>query len=166
MNSALLIKQIDRFRGRELLVDTNLLLLYFIGARRPDLIQSSRLTSDYSKDDFSLLETFVGCFKHWTTTPHILTEVSNLMGHCKEPLRSDLRLWLAAAISNWTEVTTPSRALVKAADFRRFGLTDTAIANLPRNSCLILTDDHPLAGHLKKRRLDVVRFSDLQEVCL
>jgi len=166
MNLELLVQRIQRYRRRELLIDANLLLLYFIGARRADLIPSFDRTSQYTLDDFALLETFMSQFRRMTTTPHILTEVSNLMGHCQEPLRSELRRWLSQLIQTWSELAAPSKLLAKATHFPRFGLTDTAIADVPRRSCLILTNDHPLAGFLQKRGLDVVRFSDLQAACL
>jgi hypothetical protein len=165
MNLQLLVRQIQLYRRRELLIDTNLLLLYFVGASRPDRIRSFNRTSRYSVDDFALLEQVISQFKRMTTTPHVLTEVSNLMGQCEEPWRSDLRGWLSAAIAGWNETSTASRSLAKAGHFPRFGLTDTAIADLAPGSCLILTDDRPLAGLLEAKGLAVIRFSDLQSIC-
>ena len=166
MNLQLLDRQIQRYRRRELVLDTNLLLLYFVGAFRPDRIRSFNRTSRYSVDDFILLEKVISAFKRITTTPHILTEVSNLMGQCEEPLCSDLRGFLKTAIEGWNETNTASRTLAKAAHFLRFGLTDTAIADLTPGSCLVLTDDRPLAGLLEARKVAVIRFSDLQSTCL
>jgi hypothetical protein len=166
MNLQLLVRQIQRYRRRELLIDTNLLLLYFIGAFRPDRIGSFNRTSGYSVDDFALLEQVISGFKRMTTTPHILTEVSNLMGHCEEPLRSDLRACLSAAIAGWNEISIASRTLAKAPHFPRFGLTDTAIVDSAAASCLILTADRPLAGLLEAKGRAVLRFSDLQRICL
>ena len=166
MNLQLLDRQIQRYRRRELFLDTNLLLLYFVGAFRPDRIRSFKRTSRYSDDDFALLEKVISGFKRMMTTPHVLTEVSNLMGQCEEPLRSDLRGWLSTAIEGWNETSTASRTLAKAAHFLRLGLTDTAIADLTPGSCLILTDDRPLAGLLEAKGMAVIRFSDLQSICL
>ncbi|MGO8931026.1 MAG: hypothetical protein ACLQU3_29570 [Limisphaerales bacterium] len=166
MNLQSLVRQIERYRRRELLIDTNLLLLYFVGAFRPDRIRSFNRTSRYSVDDFALLEKVISSFKRIITTPHVLTEVSNLMGQCGEPLRSDLRGCLQAAIEGWNETSTPSRTLAKAAHFLRFGRTDTAIADLAPGSCLVLTDDRPLAGLLESRNVAVIRFPDLQSTCL
>jgi hypothetical protein len=166
MNLPLLVRLIERYRRRELLIDTNLLLLYFVGARRPDRIRSFNRTSSYSAEDFALLEKIIAEFKWMTTTPHILTEVSNLLGHFEEPLRSDLRGALSRAIQGWKEAAKPSKTLAKAPHFPRFGLTDTAIADLPRGSCLVLTDDRSLAGLLEAQGIAVIRFPDLQATCL
>jgi hypothetical protein len=166
MNLQLLARQIQRYRRRELLIDTNLLLLFFVGAFRPERIRSFNRISGYSVDDFVLLERVISQFRRITTTPHVLTEVSNFMGQCEEPLRSDLRGCLSAAIESWNESSAASKTLVKAAHFQRFGLTDTAIANLAPGSCLVLTDDRPLAGLLEARNVAVIRFSDLKRTCL
>jgi rRNA-processing protein FCF1 len=164
MNSRLLIRQIQRYRSRHVLIDTNLLLLFFIGSLRPDLISSFNRTSIYSPDDFDLLETIFRYFKKVATTPHILTEVSNLMGQCHEPLRSELRAFLAHAIQSWKETQSPSRTLTQAAYFIKFGLTDTAIADLPMSSYFVLTDDRSLAGFLESRKTGVLHFSDLRDL--
>ncbi len=87
MNLQLLVRQIQRYRRRALLLDTNLLLLYFVGAFRPDRIGTFDRTSKYSVDDFALLERLISQFKLMTTTPHVLTEVSNLMAQRHLPLR-------------------------------------------------------------------------------
>ena len=166
MNLQVLVRQIERYRRRDLLIDTNLLLLFFVGARRPDRIRSFNRTSRYSADDFALLERVISKFKRMATTPHILTEVSNLMGQFAEPLRSDLRGHLSAAMQAWNETSTASRSLAKALHFQRLGLTDTAIADLQPRSCLVLTDDRPLAGLLEARGLEAILFSDLQSMCL
>ena len=166
MNARLLIRQIQQYRSREVLVDANLLLLYFVGALRPDLISSFNRTSAYRTEDFALLETIFTYFKKFATTPHILTEVSNLMGQCQEPLRSELRGYLARAIQPWGEPLISSRKLTQAAHFIKFGLTDTAIAELAGRSHLVLTDDHSLAGFLESRRAGVLRFANLRALCL
>jgi hypothetical protein len=166
MNSKLLVRQIQHSRRRDLLIDTNLLLLYFVGSFRPDLIQSFSRTSKYTPDDFALVETLLSKFRRFSTTPHVLTEVSNLMGQCSEPLSSDLRHYLAKTVQAWKETSTPSRILALTSHFPRFGLTDTAIADFKAGMCLVLTDDNSLAGLLQKKGADVIRFSDLQRMCL
>jgi hypothetical protein len=166
MNLELLLQRIDRFRRRGILIDANLLLLYFVGARRPDLIRAFKRTAAYTADDFALLRALIARFRRITTTPHVLTEVSNLMGQCGEPMRSDLRHWLARAVQAWEEERAPSRTLAQTAGFPRFGLTDAAIAEVAARACLVLTDDHPLAGWLEARGAEVIRFSELQATCL
>lgn len=166
MNVARVARQVRQYRGRALLIDANLLILYFVGARRPDMVRSYKRTSRYTVQDFRVLESFISGFTRLTTTPHVLTEVSNLLGDTYEPLCSELRMWMADVISHWTETSTASRVLMQAGHFPRYGLTDTAIADLGRGSCLVLTDDFALAGLLKTKHIEVLRFGELRKICL
>ncbi len=165
MNAKLLVQQIQRYHNRTLLIDTNLLLLFFVGSFRPDLIKSFKRMSEYSLQDFEILEALLLKFKRFSTTPHILTEVSNFMGQRGEPERSEMRCYLAKSIQAWHETNASSKTLALTSCFPQFGLTDAAIADLVPGTCLVLTDDDPLAGLLKKRGSDVIRFSDLQKGC-
>src|SRR6516225_483512 len=126
MNPTLLANRLQRLRSSELLVDANLLVLFFVGARRPDLIPAFGRTRRYTRADFELLGEFLAQFKRMRTTPHVLTEVSNLIGQFSEPLRSEMRRWLSTVVANWTETLTASKTIVADPDFPRVGLTDAA----------------------------------------
>lgn len=64
--------------GKPVLVDANLLLLVMIGSFDRDLIASFKRTCAYSIRHYDLLVRLLGYFSTVVTTPHILTEVSNL----------------------------------------------------------------------------------------
>ena len=68
-------------KTRNLLLDTNLLLLYLIGCKDPKLLKSARRLNAYIEEDFYLLVEFieVNGFTQLVSTPHILTEASNLI---------------------------------------------------------------------------------------
>lgn len=68
-----------RHRTQGLLIDTNILLLFVVGSVNPDLIPKLSCTSNYSIQDFQIVETAIDFFETKVTTPHILTEVSNLV---------------------------------------------------------------------------------------
>ncbi|HUZ07842.1 MAG TPA: hypothetical protein VMV89_10200, partial [Candidatus Paceibacterota bacterium] len=58
MNAEALDRRLQGFRSKRLrlLVDTNLLLLYFVGGFRRELIRSFNRTSKFSEADFILLD--------------------------------------------------------------------------------------------------------------
>lgn len=68
------------YRTEGVVADTNLLLLYVVGAHDPERIGRFPRTDTYTEDDFDLLERLLGYFETAVTTPPILTEVSNLLG--------------------------------------------------------------------------------------
>jgi rRNA-processing protein FCF1 len=154
---------IRKHRGNGLLVDTNLLLLYLVGKTNPGRISNFKRTSRYTVEDFNLLGQIMAQFRTLITTPHVLTELSNL-GDLQGEERLGFRSWFVHTIEQATEYRDESRLVVKDPSFDRLGLTDAAISALSRHSYLFLTDDLDLYVTLLKRGVDVVNFSYLQHL--
>ncbi len=79
MNSHLL-ELIRKYKHKGLLIDTNSALLYLVGSFDPSLIRNHSRTSKYSEDDFDKVSKFIEFFVEMITTPHVLAEISNLLG--------------------------------------------------------------------------------------
>ena len=83
-------------RNNGVLVDANLLLLLAIGRFNKSLIPGFERTSNFLIDDYHLLESLVRQFSRIISTPHVLTEVSNLTTKLPEnvrfPFRQDFHL--------------------------------------------------------------------------
>ena len=82
-----LIDLIGLYKAKGLLIDTNLLLLYFIGTYDPDRIPRFKRTMSFTVDEFLLLDAIFTNFDKVITTPNILTEISNLSGQLPGDLR-------------------------------------------------------------------------------
>jgi hypothetical protein len=91
----------------QLLLDTNLLLLLFIGGKDISLIGKAKTLSAYTEEDDELLREFASLnrFTGLLTTPHIITEVSNLLGKERDDIRRVGRVrclsFLQVAVSVW-----------------------------------------------------------------
>jgi hypothetical protein len=72
---------IAKYRTRGVLIDTNLLILYFVGEFSPERISGMTRTKKFTIRDYLLLKTFLDRFAVKITTPNILTEISNLSGN-------------------------------------------------------------------------------------
>jgi len=147
---------------KSLLIDSNLLLLLFVGLCDRARIAKFKRTAQFTGEDFERLEDFVGQFKEIVTTPSILTEVSNLLGQLPDELRSSFHEQFALDLKELHEHYTPSRELGGEKSFARFGLTDTAILRVATSKCLVLTDDLRLAHYLRNLDVDVVNFNHLR----
>jgi hypothetical protein len=66
----------SRYRQKGVLVDTNILLLYFVGATNRERISRFNRTQNFIPEDYDLLLQVLGYFQTIATTPNILTEVS------------------------------------------------------------------------------------------
>ncbi|MCE9611034.1 MAG: hypothetical protein K8R23_12640 [Chthoniobacter sp.] len=154
---------IKKYRQKGILIDANLFLGFLIGSLHPRHLTDCRATTKYfGPTDFPLLERFLGQFKKIITTPHVLTEVSNLAGRLPTSLHAEFRLLFRAVIEQLSEQSTPSKTVSAHNDFLRFGLTDTAISLVAAGQYLVLTDDISLAGLLAKRKIDVVNFNHVR----
>ena len=153
---------VSRYRGKGLLIDTNLLLLYFVGMYDQDRITKFKRTRSFSTEDFQLLAGFIGNFKRLITTPNILTEVSNLSGQLSEVLRSGFYKDFATRIGSFDEDYLTSVGIASFAHFDKFGLTDSGIVELVKNKYLVLTDDLTLFAYLQNQPIDAINFNHIR----
>jgi rRNA-processing protein FCF1 len=150
------------FRRDGLLIDSNLLLLLFVGLYDRARIEKFKRTSQFTVEDFELLLAFIQRFKLLVTTPSILTEVSNLLGQLPGNLKVSFYEHFAEAIKVLYEHYTPSRELGNDKAFPTFGLTDTAILQAASEKYLVLTDDFRLSQYLEHKHVAVVNFNHLR----
>lgn len=78
--------------------------------------------------------------------------------------RQKLFALIALLVPEFEEESFPSRDLCARDDFQKFGLADAAIAAMPPGSCLVMTVDFPLAGHLQKQGRPVINFNHLRPI--
>jgi len=154
----------QKYRRKGILVDTNLLIGLLVGSLDPSYLRNRRATKAFTHDDFVLLHRFVGKFETLITTPHILTEVSNLAGRLPDNLATDFRTVFRLAVEKWFEKEVSSLKIVRDNGFLRLGLTDTAIAMTVPGSFLVLTDELQLYRVLCERRIDVINFNHIRSL--
>lgn len=155
---------LGRYRNAGVLVDTNLLLLYFVGFYDQRLIERWGRTADrFVAVDFDTLLVLLEGFERLVVTPHILTEVSNLLGYLRDPARTVCFGRFAEIIrSTMLEERTPGMDLSENPAFMLFGIADTSILDAAAGSYLVLTDDLSLAAYLQGQGVDVLNFNQVR----
>jgi hypothetical protein len=152
-----------RFRGRDVLLDANILLMDVIGTLDPARISTFKRTKMFTIDNYALL---VRLLRQWfravVTTPNILTEVSNLAGELGEPLKARVFQIFAEAVKRVPEHYAASRAATEHPAFVKFGLTDAVMARMAAGDILVLTVDFPLSQYLECSQLPVLNFNHLR----
>jgi len=146
---------------KQLLVDTNLLLLLVVGTFDPSRIRKFKRTQQFSSADFDLLVSFLQPFEV-ITTPHILTEMSNLGGQLGSDFLKAFFSVYAKMVQKLTEITHSSSEVVQSDLLISFGLTDAAIGLVCSSSVAVLTDDNTLASVLAARGAQVMTFDVLR----
>ena len=154
----------NRFHRKNLLVDTNLLLLLLVGSFDPSKIRTHKITANqgFNETDFYQLRNFTCTFQKLVTTPHILTEVSNHADKIKGTDHLKFLQKFISLIETLDEHFEASRLIANTDVFVRFGLTDAAISRLAHKDFLVVTVDSPLAGYLQKKGVNVVNFNNVR----
>jgi hypothetical protein len=145
-----------------LVLDANLLVLLLVGKTRRALVGSHKRLSEFSADDFDALEDIIKRFPVITTTPNVLTEVSNL---CWGFVGDDLERYLATIINHVTIVTeeyVPSKDVISATAFAHMGLSDAVLAEIASRNLLVLTMDGRLYHFLLSLSLPTINFNHIR----
>jgi hypothetical protein len=110
---------------------------------------------------YDVLVRLLLCFSTVVTTPHVLTEVSNLAGGS---LHGQTKLewfaYFAKEVPKLDEISHPGKALAKEGEFITFGITDVALKVISETT-LLLTEDRRLAGYLRSKKLPALHFGDI-----
>ena len=154
---------IQAYSTKGILIDTNILLLYFVGALSRERIVRFRRTEQFSANDYALLVRLLINFNTVVTTPNVLTEVNSLLNQLGEPDRSACYRIFARKIALLQEHYIPSQE-VASLDwaFMQYGLTDCGIASLAQSKYLVLTDDLKAANYLYGRGVATINFNHLR----
>ncbi|MBI1743856.1 hypothetical protein HYR54_12440 [Candidatus Acetothermia bacterium] len=152
---------ISRYRNKGALVDSNLLLLYFIGKYEKNLITVHKRTKKYTIKDFEIVERIFHLFSKIVTTPNILTEVSNLSGQSGslKKIKDKYFEHFKNQIETLDENYIQSRNACQVNYFASLGLTDTAILLAAKDNYLVFTDDLDFYGTLIKADIDAINFT-------
>lgn len=158
---------IGKYRQQGIVVDTNLLILLFVGSVRPNLISKFGGVNNkgLGEKELRFLERLLGRNPKLLTTPHILTETSNFVCGLANPARKEILEFISRHTQSFSEHFCESKALMKDGAFFSFGLTDAAILDLPPGKQLVLSVDAPLVNALNKRGIDAINFNHLLTHC-
>ena len=148
--------------SKGVIVDTNILLLFIVGAFDPKRIPIFKRTHQFQIADFDLLVRLLDEFHRRVTTPSILTETSNFLSQLKEPAREQCLHLLAEVIGKLDERYVASEELAAEDIFPSIGLTDTSIQKAANDGLLVLTDDYRLANQLESRDLAAINFNHIR----
>jgi len=153
---------VQRYSARGVLLDSNLLLVWLIGRIDRDMVSRFKRTSRFTAEDYDNLAGMCDQFGAWYTTPHVLTEVSNLGGTLKGDYEAAFRLLLRDRVKLLRESALPSADIVNTPAFLMLGLTDAALVHVARTGPLLVTVDLDLARHVQRLGLDVLNFTNVQ----
>jgi len=152
------------YAGKPAILDSNLLLFSWCSSFNPYLVSSFKRLNSFQSEDIELLSETLKVFSALKTTPHVLTEVSNLANALPGWIKEDWSQYFTKQIQLISEEWTPA-ATIATGDFMWLGLTDAALARLA-STHVILTLDFPLSNSLESQGLNVINFTHLRSLWL
>jgi hypothetical protein len=152
---------IEKYSSKGALIDSNLLLLIAVGIYNRTRIASFKRTTQYTVRDFVLIIGLFDNFRRRVTTPHIITEVSNLARQLSEAEHKAVSAVLKFLIENTLEIYAPSVTLTENGLFPSLGITDCAILQASEG-VLVLTDDFRLSNVLSSLGRDVININHIR----
>lgn len=167
----ILSEEFIRYINKEIIIDTNRLLLLLIGNYDESEGSDFLKRFDYSKEDYKILKNFISQLNiKIVITPQILSEISNLLNKNIKPEKSFERVieWLVK-ISRLLKETKESyieKNIILNEDIvKKLGFTDTSIIISSRNNGFpVLTGDIRLYGECNKKRLDTISYDVLKSI--
>jgi hypothetical protein len=149
----------------EIIIDTQLLVLYIVGCTSPQYIRRhKRLRDVYTEADFDLLTRMMARSSRVVVTPNVLTESSNfLLSYIDEPARTRIMEKFQQLIAGLEEDYVPSERAAERPEFVRLGLADAVLLDAGDESRTLLTADFPLyEAALRSGRL-AVNFNHVRD---
>jgi hypothetical protein len=154
---------IEKHRAKGALVDANLLVLLLVGAINRQRILNFKRTQNFTIEDFELLTRLMDWFGKIVTTPHVLSQVSDLTDLSGKELR-EIRQKFKLVVEQIDESYDESRVLVADPIFERLGLADAAIATVCSREILVLTADVKLQLAVQQRGWDALNFNHVRQL--
>lgn len=158
-------KEINRYLNKGILLDTGPLVLLIAGLYDQDFIERHKPTRNkFLKQDYASLMVVLDGFKTIVTTPHILTEVSNLLGQAPEQITPKLLALLAQFVNGMEEKFIPCKDFAGKDFFPKCGVADSCVLEDTSGEYLIVTIDWPLSQRLEKMGRDVFNFNRVRSL--
>lgn len=156
---------IEKHRSKGVLIDTNLLVLLLVGLLNKRRIRQFKRTQNFTIEDFDTLSRLVDWFGKLFTTPHVLSQVSDLTDLPGKDLGT-IRSLFSDIVKQMEESYDPGTSLVADSLFSQLGLTDAAIATVCSRGILVLTADTDLQLALQGRGADALNFNHVRPLGL
>lgn len=145
-----------------ILLDANLMLLYFVGSYDINLIGTYKRTDTFLKEDYQFISNLLPNFSTRVTTPHILTEVSNLTEKLLQRRDKDFAAHFQKIIPHYHEQYETSTNLSHLPTFQKFGLADSSVMQVAQQGYMVLSVDAPLCSYLSNIDLPAINYNHIR----
>ncbi|GHU07995.1 hypothetical protein FACS1894151_03190 [Spirochaetia bacterium] len=147
----------------EVLLDTNVFILFLAGQINQNRIPQYCRNSRYSRSDYYFLVDMIKKFDHIVTSPNILTEVDNILNRLNG---LDKAVYIALAGNIYThsiEKYLHSKQVAQEWYFESLGLTDSAVLIMARSCDLLISADSVLCDYARSLGINTFDFEEYKQ---
>lgn len=152
---------LEPYLGWPVVLDSNLLLLHWCASFDPMLVGTFKRLNAFDLADIYILAETLMALGELRTTPHVLTEVSNLANGLPSWKKLAWSYHISEGIAVTPEFYESASTILTDTESAGFGLTDAAISRMADDN-VILTMDWRLASMLNSRGRAGINFKHLR----
>jgi hypothetical protein len=140
-------------------LDSNLALLFVVGATDRSFIGKHKRLSAYEPVDYDLIFELLDASAGIILCPNVVSETSNLIRYAAEPTRARIAAFFADFVKKTREDYLRSGLAVEHRSYPALGVTDSVLLSLAASGAVLLTDDLDLYLAALRAKLDVINFT-------
>jgi rRNA-processing protein FCF1 len=149
-----------------IIVDSNIMLLFLVGCYDISYIHMFKRTIKYTEEEYYFIRDLLNTnyYKDRVyTSPHILTELSNLSTMQGERRRKYFNIF-SKILDNTCEIYIEKNKILKFQELSKFGITEIGIYKMAKEcNLLVLTDDFRLSSYLSDKFVDVINLRNISK---
>lgn len=145
---------------RDVLVDSNVLVLFLAGKINAGRIGQYCRNNLYGKDDYEYLVTLIGAYDRIVTCPNVLTEVDNLLNGITGDDKYEYLKLTKAIYQSSIEKYIASLQASQNSYFDDLGLADSVVLLMAQECDLLISADSRLCDYAKAFGMKVFDFKE------
>jgi len=145
---------------RDVIIDTNVFVLYLAGRINTNQIYRYCRNALYTEDDYHFLVNLLGNFDRIITCPNVLTEIDNLLNRITGDDKYTYLLLAKEIYTQSIEKYIATDTVSKEWYFSELGLTDSVLLMMASDSDLLISADSALCDYAKSMGIETFDFKE------
>jgi len=145
---------------RDVIIDTNIFILFLVGQINENRIKNYTRNSLYTKEDYYFLLNILADYDRIITSPNILTEVDNILNRIGGEDKYKYLVLAKTMYKQTLEKYIKTEKITQNWYFDSLGITDSSILMMAKNCELLISGDSSLCDHAKSLNIKTFDFKE------
>jgi predicted nucleic acid-binding protein len=145
---------------RDVIIDTNIFILFLVGQINENKIGNYTRNSLYTKEDYYFLLNILSNYDRIITSPNILTEVDNILNRITGEDKYKYLILVKTIYKQTMEKYIKTETISQNWYFDALGITDSAILMMAKESELLISGDSSLCDYAKSLNIKIFDFKE------